>query len=178
LSLIYAKRAVARPINGLVRYPKWVVVNEVYIFRAAFSSCVRVYYRLWSICGRVSWIMGTSRGAWWCSSALLAAFVVALICGSVSWIMVAFIFGRVSWSMMAFICGRISGGMVLQGVHLRSRLGGLGRVCTGLRLQLTCAAFISCVRVCYLLWSIVLQDIDLRARRYCAASSAASVLLS
>jgi hypothetical protein len=108
----------------------------------------------------------------------MAAFVVAFICGRVSWIMVAFICGRVSWSMMAFICGRISGGMVLQGVHLRTRLGGHGRVCTGLRLQLTCAAFIRCVRVCYLLLSIVLQDIDLRPRQHSAASPAASVLLS
>jgi hypothetical protein len=62
---------------------------------------------------------GHAHGAWWCSSVIMVAFVVVIICGSIS------------WSMMVLICGRVSWGMVLQGVHLWSCLVGYGRVCTG-----------------------------------------------
>jgi hypothetical protein len=66
----------------------------------------------WTIDGHVSWSMNTSCAAWCCSSELMMAFVVAFICGRVSW------------------------GMGLQGNHLRLHLVGHGRVCTGRRLQL------------------------------------------
>ena len=71
------------------------------------------------------------------------AFVVAFICGSISWSMVSYTCSSASWSTMTFICGRVSWVMGLQGGHLRSHLVGMAASAPDVVFNCTCAAFFS-----------------------------------
>jgi hypothetical protein len=47
-------------------------------------------------------------GAWWCSSGIMTALMVAFIWGRAMWIMVSVTCGSISQSMVVFIFGRSS----------------------------------------------------------------------